>query len=92
MTTTACSPHADGATGHGQPTSIRSRLLAELARRQACGEDISSRQLSGELAREYGCSRALVIGARRTILDLQHSRAFDELHSHFGGGALREAG
>lgn len=82
---------AGGARGTAGP-SIRSRLLAELARRRDRGEDISSRQLSGVLAREYGCSRALVIGARRTILESQHARAYDELRSHFGCGAAPEAG
>jgi hypothetical protein len=91
MTTTACTPPTAG-TDRSNPVSIRSRLLAELARRQARGEDISSRALSGVLAREYGCSRALVIGARRTILESQHARAFDDLRLAFGCGPAHEAG
>lgn len=95
MTSTA---HAESSTDTGAARlrapapSIRSLLLKDLARRLDQGEDISSRKLSSVLAKQYGCSRALVIGARRTVLDSGHSRAFDELRMHFAFGAQREPG
>jgi hypothetical protein len=79
-------------TAEAPRPSIRSLLLKELTRLRDEGEDITSRKLSAVLARKYGCSRALVIGARRTVLEDTHSSAFDELRSHFGFGASSEAG
>jgi hypothetical protein len=77
-------PAAPESTATGAPRpSTRSLLLKELTRMRDEGVDITSRKISAVLARQYGCSRALVIGARRTVLEDGHSSAFDELRSHF---------
>lgn len=78
-------------TGESRP-STRSLLLKELTRLRDEGVDITSRKISAVLARQYGCSRALVIGARRTVLESGHSEAFDELRAHFVFRAQGETG
>lgn len=86
-------PSAPQSSADGSPRpSTRSLLLKELTRLRDEGEDISSRKLSAVLARQYGCSRALVIGARRTVLEDTHSSAFDELRAHFNFRVQGEAG
>lgn len=66
-----------------QAASLRSQLLQELARLRDAGEDITRRGLSAQLAQKFGCSRALVIGARRTVLQQRDVRAWEDLRQCF---------